>query len=167
MEPTSMASQISQIQKKYAKPAKLNLVSLMDIFTILVFFLLVNSGESQLIKNHKDIELPASVANHMPQDALIVAISTGHIQVEGRPVATIEEVFQSDGLIQGLAEELNYQASRKKELTVDEKQKGLKVTIMGDKEISYALLKRVMATCAESNYRDLSLAVSKIASNGA
>jgi biopolymer transport protein TolR len=33
------------------------------------------------------------------------------------------------------------------------------VTIMGDKEIPYRLLKRVMATCTEASYGKLSLAV--------
>ncbi|NIQ08461.1 MAG: biopolymer transporter ExbD, partial [Gammaproteobacteria bacterium] len=52
MKPESMASQMSQIQQRYGAPAKLNLVSLMDIFTILVFFLLVNSGDNQLVQNN-------------------------------------------------------------------------------------------------------------------
>ena len=37
--------------------AALNLVSLMDIFTILVFFLLVNSSEVEVLPNDKDIQL--------------------------------------------------------------------------------------------------------------
>lgn len=165
MKPESMASQMSHLQKRYGAPAKLNLVSLMDIFTILVFFLLVNSGDNQLVRDNKHIELPASVSNQHPEEALVVAVSGKDIIVGGRPVATMEDVLASDGMIQGLAEELKYQAARKTELTEEEQQKGLKVTIMGDQEISYEILKRVMATCAESNYRDLSLAVTKVSSS--
>ncbi|MDX1693293.1 MAG: biopolymer transporter ExbD [Ketobacteraceae bacterium] len=163
MKQPSLASHMSDIQSRYAKPAKLNLVSLMDIFTILVFFLLVNSGDNQLVKNNKHVELPASVSKERPGESLIVTVSKNDIVVGGRPVATMEEVLGSNGLIAGLAKELNYQAARKTDLTELEKQNGLKVTIMGDHEISYEVLKRVMATCADSNYRDLSLAVSKVA----
>ena len=37
-------------QKKHSKTATLNLVSLMDIFTILVFFLMVNSSEVEVLQ---------------------------------------------------------------------------------------------------------------------
>lgn len=163
MKHLSLASHMNDLQARYAKPAKLNLVSLMDIFTILVFFLLVNSGDNQLVQNNKHVELPASVSKQQPNDALIVTVSQNDIVVGGRPVATMDEVLSGSGLITGLSQELNYQASRKTDLTDAEKQNGLKVTIMGDHEISYEILKRVMATCADSNYRDLSLAVSKVA----
>jgi len=162
MKPDSAASHMSDLTKRYGAPAKLNLVSLMDIFTILVFFLLVNSGDNQLVQNNKHIELPASVSNQLPEEALVVAVSDKDVVVGGRPVATMEDVLAGDGMIAGLAEELKYQAGRKTELTEEEKQKGLKVTIVGDQEISYEVLKRVMATCAEANYRDLSLAVTKV-----
>jgi len=164
MDSLSIAQRMGQTQKRFGTPAKLNLVSLMDIFTILVFFLLVNSGDNQLVQSSKDIELPASVSSQSPEDALIVAISANDIVVGGRAVATMEDVLKSNGLIAGLSEELKYQAGRKTELTDIEKQNGFKVTIMGDHEISYEILKRVMATCADANYRDLSLAVNKVAS---
>jgi len=35
------------------------------------------------------------------------------------------------------------------------------VTIMGDKEIPYIVLKRIMLTCASANYSNISLAVSR------
>ena len=44
-----------------------------------------------------------------------------------------------------------------------EKEKGRAVTIMGDKEIPYALLKRIMTPCADNDYRNISLAVNQVA----
>lgn len=41
----------------------LNLVSLMDIFTILVFFLLVNSSDTSSLQGNKDLQLPISTAS--------------------------------------------------------------------------------------------------------
>ncbi|SFN20349.1 ExbD/TolR family protein [Marinobacter pelagius] len=153
--------------KTFMKPAKLNLVSLMDIFTILVFFLLLNSGANQLIKVN-DVALPDSTAEERPKETTVVTITEDDILVDGRPVATLDEVIASDGLIDGLMEELTFQASKRTELTEREKSLGRAVTILGDHEIPYALLKRVMLTCAKADYRDLSMAVSRVSgSSGA
>ncbi|WP_094706318.1 biopolymer transporter ExbD [Hahella sp. CCB-MM4] len=147
------------------KPAKLNLVSLMDIFTILVFFLLLNSGNNEILKVNRDIELPESSAEQQPEETITVMITAEDILVDGRPVATMEEVTSSNGLIKGLMDELNYQASKRAELTEEEKAAGRAVTILGDQEVPYEILKRVMLSCAKVNYRDLSMAVSRVASS--
>ncbi|WP_029654848.1 ExbD/TolR family protein [Marinobacter daepoensis] len=150
--------------KTFMKPAKLNLVSLMDIFTILVFFLLLNSGSNQLIKVN-DVVLPDSTAEERPKETTVVTITEEDILVDGRPVATINEVITSNGLIDGLMEELTFLASKRTELTEREKSLGRAVTVLGDQEIPYELLKRVMLTCAKADYRDLSMAVSRVASS--
>lgn len=150
--------------KTFMKPAKLNLVSLMDIFTILVFFLLLNSGSNQLIKVN-DVVLPDSTAEERPKETTVVTITEEDILVDGRPVATINEVITSNGLIDGLMDELTFLASKRTELTEREKSLGRAVTVLGDQEIPYELLKRVMLTCAKADYRDLSMAVSRVASS--
>ena len=140
--------------------AKLNLVSLMDIFTILVFFLLLNSGEVEILQNQKDITLPDSIAEKKPDATLLVTVSETELAVEGKLMANVDDVLALKGLnIPELAEELALYAARRPELTDIEKEKGRAVTIMGDKEIPYALLKRIMTTCAANDYRNISLAV--------
>ncbi|WP_207308680.1 ExbD/TolR family protein [Marinobacter caseinilyticus] len=151
-------------QKTFMKPAKLNLVSLMDIFTILVFFLLLNSGSNEILKVN-DVVLPDSTAEERPKETTVVMITEDDILVDGRPVASINEVIVSNGLIDGLMEELRFQASKRSELTEREKTLGRAVTILGDQEIPYELLKRVMLTCAKADYRDLSMAVSRVSGN--
>lgn len=150
--------------KAFMKPAKLNLVSLMDIFTILVFFLLLNSGSNEILKVN-DVALPDSTAEERPKETTVVTITEDDILVDGRAVATINEVITSNGLIDGLMEELRFQATKRTELTEREKTLGRAVTILGDQEIPYELLKRVMLTCAKADYRDLSMAVSRVSGN--
>jgi len=150
--------------KAFMKPAKLNLVSLMDIFTILVFFLLLNSGSNEILKVN-DVVLPDSTAEERPKETTVVTITEEDILVDGRPVATINEVITSNGLIDGLMQELRFQATKRTELTEREKTLGRAVTILGDQEIPYELLKRVMLTCAKADYRDLSMAVSRVSGN--
>ncbi len=134
----------------------LNLVSLMDIFTVLVFFLLVSSG-TQLPSN-KDITLPTSVATKTPQETLVIAITRTEILVQGKKVIENAELLNSNTtVIEGLKEELIFQAS-KHLLPQTQKPAGHAVTIMGDENISYQLLRKILATCRQANYTKIAFA---------
>jgi len=145
---------------KFRKKTSLNLVSLMDIFTILVFFLLVNSSNSQQLPNSKHIKLPNSVADKSPQQTLVIAITSKDIIVEGQRVAVVSEVLNSssaDDFIPGLKKELLFQYSKSfnansLQANNDTATNGQAVTIMGDEQISYELLRKVLATCRQANY---------------
>jgi biopolymer transport protein ExbD len=150
-------------RKKAPFAAKLSLVSLMDIFTILVFFLLLNSGESDNIENTRFVELPKSTTGTSPHEELIVSISKQDIWLEGEVVGNVADVIKSpNDPIEGLAAALQEIAAKKEELTGFEKQKGFSITIMGDKNVPYVLLKSVMTTCRLHDYRNISLAVNHI-----
>jgi biopolymer transport protein ExbD len=166
MMQSEAARRMQQNHMRFMKPAKLNLVSLMDIFTILVFFLLLNTGDNELLKNSKHIKLPDSVAETRPVATITVMVTASDVIVDGKPVATMEEVVNSEGVVPGLARELEYLAAKHGELSAEEKVNGRSVTILGDQAIPYEILKRVMITCAKSNYRDLSMAVAHLASAG-
>lgn len=166
MNRSSIAQRMQQNHRRFLKPAKLNLVSLMDIFTILVFFLLINSGDNEILKVSKHIKLPDSVAEARPSSTITVMVTETDVIVDGRPVATMNEIINSDGVIPGLARELDYLASKRTQLTAEEQVSGRAITILGDHTIPYEILKRVMITCARSNYRDLSMAVTRVANAG-
>jgi biopolymer transport protein ExbD len=147
------------------KGVALNLTALMDIFTILVFFLMVNSGDEQLIKDTETILLPRSIADQMPKETLIVAVDANTITIQGNVVATIDDInamkneSSEDDIIPALKEELDRQAARRLELTEEEKVLGRPVTIQGDQKVPYLVLRKIMATSAMSGYRNISLAV--------
>jgi len=145
------------------RQSKLNLVSLMDIFTILVFFLLVNSSEVEVLENNKSIQLPESIAEKKPDDQLMVLVSKNNILVNGRNIVALDDIRKSDdNMIAELKTELEYQAGRSALITEQQQELGRAVTIMGDKSIPYTLLKKIMATCAETDFRNISLAVSQV-----
>jgi biopolymer transport protein ExbD len=132
----------------------------MDIFTILVFFLLVNSSDVQTLPNAKDMKLPESVAEKKPEETVTILIGRTEILVQGTPVANIEEVLATQGNdIPGLREALLSQNDRVLRRAAKDDVAGREVTIMGDKDIPYRLLKKVMATCTASDYGQISLAV--------
>ena len=137
----------------------MNLVSLIDVFTILIFFLLSNSGGVEILPSPKAVQLPESVSEKSPRENLIVVVSGSEILVDGRKVANVAEVLAMEGdLIAPLKAELDLQANRqviRKENEAQSKQ----LTIMGDKDIPYRLLRKIMVTSARANYSDVSFAV--------
>ena len=136
----------------------LNLVSLMDIFTILVFFLLVSS-DSQQLPNSKDITLPTSIAKKSPKEALVIAITKTDILVQGKKVSNIFHVLNSDTeIIEELESELKYRATRQVFSSQVEKLSGYSITIMGDENISYQLLRKILTTCRKANFTRISFA---------
>jgi biopolymer transport protein ExbD len=157
-----MSRRAKRMERHHAqqKSSGLNLVSLMDIFTILVFFLLVTSSNVQQLPKKKDIRLPTSIAKKAPEETLIIAISPKSILVQGLEVAKIQEVIQdSSPLIAGLEKELLFQASKMRIVkSAGGKIKGKSVTIMGDETIPYDLLRKILATCREANYTHIAFA---------
>ncbi len=142
------------------KPATLSLVSLMDIFTILVFFLLVNSAEVQSLEPPKTLELPESVSLEKPRETVVVMVSTDQVLVQGQPVVSVADVDAMDGvIIEPLRAALQRQTDRIMMKAAATDLSAREITILGDKEVPYRVLKKVMATCTEANFGKLSLAV--------
>jgi biopolymer transport protein ExbD len=138
----------------------LNLVSLMDIFTILVFFLLVNSSEVETLPKSEDLQLPESIAEQKPEETVVILIGEVDILVQGKFVAKVADVqAQSGNDIPALREALKSQNDRVLRRAAQDDIAGREVTIMGDKEVPYRVLKKVMATCTEADYGQISLAV--------
>ncbi|MCP5179215.1 MAG: biopolymer transporter ExbD [Pseudomonadales bacterium] len=148
-----------QEQKKLKKQAALNLVSLMDIFTILVFFLMVNSSEVEILETSPDIKLPDSTSEQKPDNRLVINVNAEDVVVQGRKVASVSSLGTQEGMILAeLKQELEYQAARRGESP----ESGFPITIMGDREIPYWLLKQIMLTCQQTAFTRISLAVNRI-----
>ena len=99
---------------RMGKGSPLNLVSLMDIFTILVFFLLVNSSSTPQLPSQKDLALPKSTAQKVPEDTLVLAITPQSILLQGREVAKVQELLASkDEIISSLKQALENQRNNR------------------------------------------------------
>ncbi len=136
----------------------MNLVSLIDIFTILIFFLM-SSGGVEVLTSAKAVALPMSSADKSPRETVVITVSGADILVEGRRVASVSEAMAAKSdLIAGLKDELDLQAKRQT-IRADKQTQGRTVTIMGDKDIPYSLLRKVMVTAARADFSDVSFAV--------
>ncbi|WP_444899590.1 ExbD/TolR family protein [Microbulbifer sp. VAAC004] len=151
-------------QRQKRQQSKLNLVSLMDIFTILVFFLLVNStSDVQVLQSDKTIKLPKSTSQQKPEVTTVVRVNNQQLFVGDRMIVGINDIDAGKENIEPLLKELEYRAERAGELSDEQKQRGRSVTIMGDEQVPYELLKQIMQTCAQADYRDISFAVEQTA----
>jgi len=157
------AKRMERHHQRHKKGGGLNMISLMDIFTILVFFLLVSSTTVQDLPSTKKIKLPESIADKLPKETVVIVVSNEDILVQGNKIVDVKSVINSNRPdIAELKEALQNQAERiivKK--TPDGKPINRDVTIMGDKEIPYKLLKKIMYTCTLASYGNISLAVTR------
>jgi biopolymer transport protein ExbD len=137
---------------KKNKMASLNLVSLMDIFTILVFFLLVSSSNSYQLPTAKDLTLPISITDNPPQETIVIAVTPQEILVDGYKIGDVSLIEKSeDDSIALLKEHL----LRLKGDTTDAMNK---VTIMGDQHTSYMLISKILNSCQQANYTQIAFA---------
>lgn len=166
MKSSQRAKRLRRHYGRMHKAGGLNLVSLMDIFTILVFFLMVNSSDVKVLQNSADVPLPESTAEQPAVENLTVQVSGGAILVQGREVARLDALGPDDGQgasIAGLSEELRYQREKRTSVPED----GLPITIMAGRDTDYRLLRRIMQTCVNERFQQVRLAVEPRPGEGA
>jgi len=130
----------------------------MDIFTILVFFLMVNSTNVQVMQSSTPVALPQSASEQELQETLVLTVTSEEVLVAGKVVAKLEEIRQAAGGIHALLkQELNQ--LRQPQAEAPEPPEGYPITIMADRDLPYQVLKTIMATCVSAGYPLISLAV--------
>lgn len=145
---------------KHASPTTLSLTSLMDIFTILLFFLLVSVSTSQKMPDQNYILLPKSTAEELPKETLTIEVSAGTIIVQGQLIAETPAVEALEvPLIVELKKELDYQAGKSAAPLNDAGIPEREITILMDSNIPYTVLDKIMKTCMLTEYSKISFAV--------
>ena len=143
----------------------LNLVALMDIFTILVFFLLTNSAQTQDLPSPDQVKLPQSISEKKPEETAVVLVTETEILVQGKLIASREEVENSKAqFVAGVRDELGRIRHAALDINSRGKDTKLEVTIVGDKGIEFKLLKKIMTSCTLAGYQTINLAVVQKAS---
>ena len=149
------------------KVAGLSLVSLMDVFTILVFFLLTNSSSNEVLSNPKEIALPDSVVESKPRETMVIFISSDVILLQGEVIMKTSDALASKKeTITFLREKLLEHKRNVIGTTAKAEIEGKEVTVLADKKIPFKLLKRIMSTCTSAGYGKISLAVIQKATQG-
>jgi biopolymer transport protein ExbD len=163
----SESRRLKRMARNKKKLPGLNLTSLMDVFTILVFFLLFNSGSSEVLEAPKEIKLPDSVVESKPRDTVVIMVSPDIVLVQGEAVISTAELLKAKSdLVAPITDRLNYLERNIIGISTQAVVESKEVTILADKTIPFSVLKKIMSTCTNSGYGKISLAVIQKASQG-
>jgi biopolymer transport protein ExbD len=151
---------IKRMARRKGTITKMNLTSLMDVFTILVFFLLVNSGTAEVLETPKQVVLPESKVEVKPRETVVIFIGKETVIVQGDPVITIADVLNSkEADIQPINDRLAEVQKTVIGRNTKEVSESQEITILADKTTPFTVIQKVMATCTQQGYERLSLAV--------
>ncbi|MEM0911649.1 MAG: biopolymer transporter ExbD [Pseudomonadota bacterium] len=159
MKQSARGKRMARNHRRNQSKSKLSLVSLMDIFTILVFFLMLNASDVQVLQSDDMVKLPVSTADAPAKETLLLLVTREQVMLQGKPITTTGALknAQTDA-IDELKSELDYHSARRTTLNDVEKQQQ-SITIMGDSSVTFAVLKQIMQACASTGYTNLALAV--------
>lgn len=150
---------------KRNKAGGLNLTSLMDVFTILVLYLLVNQSSTEVVEPPKEIKLPDSVVEAKPRTTVMMMVSEEYVLVQGEPVITIAELQENKGeVVLPIKDALLKLKENVIGVNTEAVAKSNEVTIMAHRTIPFKVLKTLMASCTSAGYTKISLAVNQKAS---
>ena len=162
--------------------ALLSLTAMVDMFTVLVIFLLQNfSSEQQMLILHKDIKLPQAQSTKDLKPAFVVVVTNKEILLDKDVIVTFDEVKgQKEWMIPKLYDQMKIGLQKAKEeneaqlgkkirdvvehATLDENTDAHawnKVTIEADKSIDILTVKKVMYTVTEAGAGEINFAVTK------
>jgi biopolymer transport protein ExbD len=155
MKTSRRMTRLSRIRPKVSA---INLTSLMDVFTILVFFLVMNSGTEVL--EASDVELPQSVIETKPVETVVINVGKDEVLVQGEPVARIADILASGGGdIVPIMTRLAELQERVIGVRTQAVAQSTAITILADKSIPFAVVRQIMSSCTAQGYTRISLAV--------
>jgi biopolymer transport protein TolR len=136
----------------------INLIPMMDVLCVLVFFLLFHSFNSTL--PDAQIALPASVVEARPRETVSIVVSPDIVMVQGEPVMSTPKLLEdSSGIAYEVRERLEQIERNIIETGAKTFAEGKEITLLADKTIPFKVLKKIMSTCTASGYGRISLAV--------
>ena len=160
MKTSRRIQRMERTARKQRNVPKLNLTSLMDVFTILVFFLLVNSATTEVLQQPKQIQLPDSIVESKPRETVVIFVGREEVLVQGVPVARVADIAampeQDVAPISVRLAELNGNVIGLSTQAVAESRE---VTVLADKSVPFSVVKKIMSTCTGQGYTRVSLAV--------
>lgn len=158
-------SVISRHSRTRTPQVQLRLTSMIDMFTILLVFLLKSySAEGQIITISNDLRLPDSTAKKPPIASPIVIVTQDRVLLDDEQVGSLQQIFGNDELeIPELSRALASHRQIAERLGAVDASLGFKgeITVQGDKEIPFRILKKIMFTCGKAGYNNIYLAVNK------
>lgn len=144
----------------------LNLIPMLDVLSVLMFFLLFHSFNGDLPEQR--ITLPSSIVETKPRGTVVIAVTNDAVMVQGEAVMkTADLVEDAAGTVPEITQRLGEIDRSLAEAGVESAAgEGKEITLLAEKTIPFTTLKKIMTTCTASGYGKISLAVAQKASQG-
>ncbi len=174
---------LSKSKGKRNMTAVLSLTAMVDMFTVLVIFLLQNYNSQEfLIYNPKNIVLPMAQTTKELKPSFIISITSKEVYLDQTVVASFDEVrLNQEWMVKKLFEPLKAGLQKKKEefaeslksqirnvvdatrgeKSTDDTKNWNKVTVQADKAIDFLTIKKIMFTVSEAGAGEINFAVMK------
>lgn len=153
---------LKRMDRQKIKTPTVVLTSLMDIFIVMVIYLLMNQAIGADVSPPRAIKLPDSSADTTPRQTVMMTVSDVDVVVQGERVATIAEVLASK---EDYIEAVGQRMMKIRESTIGISDESVanstEVTIMADRAVPFKVLKKLMSTSSSAGYIKISLAVNK------
>jgi biopolymer transport protein ExbD len=138
------------------------LTSLMDIFIVLVLYLLVNQGTGVELDPPEHVVLPISGVDTAPRQSVVIVLSERDVRIQGQPVVSMADVVTSDELeitpIRQAIERIKAEAEQRR----DQAGMHTEVTIVADQSVPFKVLKKVMLSSSNAGFGKISFAVNQM-----
>jgi biopolymer transport protein TolR len=143
--------------------ALLNLIPMLDILSVLVFFLLFHSFNGTMPEHQ--LTLPESVVETKPRGTVAISVTPEAVLIQGKAVIRTADLLDDRiGIVHEITERLEQiQPYTVSDTTVAETRE---ITVLADKTIPFKVLKKIMTSCTASGYGKISLAVIEKAGHG-
>jgi biopolymer transport protein ExbD len=151
---------MSRMTRNKRAATKMNLTPLMDVFTVLVFFLMFNSSSVETLQQPKQIKLPESVVEAKPRETVVILVGKDEVLVQGMLVARVRDIQASqEPEIEPISVRLAELSESVIGLSTQAVAESQEVTVLADRSVPFSVLKKIMATCTGQGYTRVSLAV--------
>lgn len=138
------------------------LTSLMDIFIVLVLYLLVSQGTGVEIEPPPTLKLPLSGVDTAPRQSVVIVLSATDVRIQDQPVVSMADVIDSDELeiapIRQAIERIKADAEQRH----DQAGVSTEVTIVADQSVPFKVLKKIMLSSSNAGYGKISFAVNQL-----
>ncbi len=151
--------------KRMNRPAPvtgLSLTALMDVFIVMVIYLIMNQAIGVDIPPPKNIKIPDSVVETTPRQTILMMVSDKEVIVDGELTVTVAEVLQTRGdTIEAVRERMERIKMSTLGLSEESIANSTEVTILADRSVPFKVLKKLMSSSASVGYIKISFAVNK------
>ena len=152
---------------RYKKPKKdmgLNITSMMDMFTIILVFMLKNfSAEGSILTNADNLVLPYSSSKTSPKEVSVSLNCTSEwVVIDHEPVVLTKQVREQEEIvvdrIKQKLDKCMVQEENMVRIGALNKVKG-EIVVQVDKNIDFDIIYKIMASCGRAGYNNIRLAV--------